>query len=485
LSETDLDAEQLDYVNTIRGSGDTLFNIVSQILDFSKIESENFELEEHSINLPQCVEESISLVAPKAAGKGLDLTLLIDGRIPQNVLGDSTRLRQVLVNLLDNAVKFTEKGGIAASLKSRQLDENSHEIQFAVRDSGIGIPEDRIDRLFKSFSQVDASMTRRFGGTGLGLAICKRLVEAMRGRIWVESEPGQGTTFHFTIQVGDDSKQPLSFFGGEQTHLIGKRPLLVSDNAAILHTLSTHLQEWGMLEPETAVSPIQALKQLQDKKDITLIILDSSISPTQSKCYKFRQIQQELPIILLTPFNQQPEQNALPNVSYIRKPIKPTQLLKTVTQSINFLKPAAQPQASKSQLNGLMAAEKPLRILMAEDNLINQKVAQRILAKLGYKADVAGNGLEAVEALKRQPYDLVLMDIQMPEMDGLEATKQIRQTLSATQQPRIVALTANALVGDREHYLANGMDDYISKPVRIESLVEILDRAFNQQTATA
>jgi CheY-like chemotaxis protein len=240
-----------------------------------------------------------------------------------------------------------------------------------------------------------------------------------------------------------------------------------------------------MLEPETAVSLTQAIKQLQDNKDIALNILDSSIPLPQSVFKKFQKNQQALPIILLTPFNQQSEQNALPDTPSISKPIKPTQLLKAVIQSINVLKPAAQAQASKSQLNDLMAAEKPLRILMAEDNLINQKVAQRILAKLGYKADVAGNGLEAVEALKRQPYDLVFMDIQMPEMDGLEATKQIRQTLSAAQQPRIVALTANALVGDREHYLANGMDDYLSKPVRIEALVEILDRAFSQQTTAA
>lgn len=350
LLDTNLDDEQREFANTIRISGDILHHVVSQILDFSKIESDQFELEEQPFNLQKCLKESIDLLTPQAQVKGLTLKFLVEGQVPVKVVGDATRLRQVLVNLLDNAVKFTEVGEVIVTLQSRDLPHSRHEIQVSVHDTGIGIPRESFDRLFVSFSQVDASTTRRYGGAGLGLAISSRLVSAMGGRIWLESEVGVGSTFHFTAQLKGLPEQPAA--------------------------------------------------------------------PT------------DMPLF-----------------------------------------------------NEAMGNEKPLRILMAEDNLINQKVVQRILNKLGYQVDVTGNGVEAVQALKQQVYDVVLMDIQMPEMDGVEATKQIRQTVPGISQPHIVAMTANALAGDREQYLAEGMDDYISKPVRIEELTALLSRAFEHKNA--
>jgi PAS domain S-box-containing protein len=480
LLSTNLDVEQEDFVNTIRISGDTLYNIVSQILDFSKIEADQLELEEHPFHLQKCIEESIDLLAPKAHTQGLTLAFVVEGKIPEELLGDVTRLRQILVNLLDNAVKFTAEGEVVVTLKSQPMPANRHEIQVSVRDTGIGIPAERIDRLFVSFSQVDSSTTREYGGTGLGLAISKRLALAMGGHIWLESEVGQGTTFYFTAQLQEIPGQPLRYIGGAQPQWANRRVLLVDNNRASLDVLARQLQQWGMQLPYTAVSHSEANIVIQQKDDIDLIIIDADLPEFSHLTQALQQHLQKkkLPIFILSTLHQRDIPNRALFSAFISKPVKPSQLFEGVSEKLAVqvgkqILPEAPPVFNEN-----LGSEKPLRILMAEDNLINQKVAQRILGKLGYHADVASNGVEAVMALKQQTYDVVLMDIQMPEMDGIEATKQIRQTLPDSLQPRIVALTANALAGDREHYLANGMDDYISKPVRIEELITILGRAF-------
>ncbi len=482
LLGTNLDVEQQDFVDTIRISGDTLYNIVSQILDFSKIEADQIELEEHPFHLQKCIEESIDLLAPKALTKGLTLAFLVEGEIPEELVGDVTRLRQILVNLLDNAVKFTGEGEVVVTLKSRSLPANRHEIQVSVRDTGIGIPAERIDRLFVSFSQVDSSTTRQFGGTGLGLAISKRLAMAMGGRVWLESEVGQGTTFYVTVQLSGIAKQSPRCIGGVQPQWANKRLLLVDSGRTLLGLLSRQLQQWGMLPPYTAVSLPEAVPFIQQKDDIDLIMLDAQLPEFSSLVQTLQQQPhtKKLPIILLSSLYQRDIPNRTLFAGFISKPVKPSQLFESISEKLTTTQEARQtPPKAPPVFDGELGDEKPLRILMAEDNLINQKVAQRILGKLGYRADIASNGVEAVMALKQQAYDVVLMDIQMPEMDGIEATKQIRQTMPDALQPCIVALTANALAGDREHYLANGMDDYISKPVRIEELMTALDRAFN------
>jgi len=338
LLRTDLTQEQSDYVETIRSSGDSLLSLINDILDFSKIDSGKMELESQPFDLRACIEDSLNLVATNASEKGLNLSYFIDNNTPEVIIGDPTRLRQILVNLLSNAVKFTNKGEVTIAISDRRINGNNHEIHFAIKDTGIGIPKDRISQLFQSFSQVDASTTRKYGGTGLGLAISRHLVEMMGGKIWAESETGKGSAFHFTILAASTTKKPVG-----------------------AHTDAFQLQ----LDPKLG------------------------------------------------------------------------------------------------QLN-------PLRILLAEDNIVNQKVARQMLKKIGYEADVAANGLEVLQALERQPYDVILMDVQMPEMDGIEAAKRIRERWH--NGPKIIAITAYALEGDMDRCLNAGMDDYISKPIKIEEL---------------
>jgi signal transduction histidine kinase/ActR/RegA family two-component response regulator len=342
LLRTHLTPEQSGYVETIRSSGDSLLSLINDILDFSKIDSGKMELESQPMDLRGCIESSIDLVATKASEKGITLAYIIEENVPETLMGDPTRLRQILTNLLSNAVKFTDKGDIEVSVSSNKLENESYEIHFAVKDTGIGISQEDINRLlFQPFTQVDSSMSRRFGGTGLGLAISKKLVEMMGGEIWAESQLGFGSTFHFTILAGTAINEPAK--GRELEH-----------------------------------TPV--------------------------------------------------------------------------------------PESTQASRN------RSLRILLAEDNIVNQKVMLGMLNKLGYLPDVAANGLEVLQALERQPYDIVLMDVQMPEMDGLEAARKIRERWPEGERPKIIAITAYALQGDREKCLAAGMDDYISKPVKLEEL---------------
>lgn len=480
LLNTPLNAEQQDYAETIRSSSDALLYIINDILDFSKIEAGKMALEKHPFYLSDCIETALDLVAASATQKGLDLAYTIQDGVPHKVTGDVTRLRQVLVNLLSNAVKFTEQGEIVVSVSGRQVKENVYELLFSVRDTGIGIPHEMVNRLFQAFSQIDASTTRKYGGTGLGLSISKRLVEMMGGRIWVESQVGSGSTFSFTILAETAPTTARLPKIGQQPNLRGKRILIVDDNATNRFILERQTQAWGML-PVSADSAQMALELLEREKHFDLVILDMHMPEMDgiALAYKIQQKHppDELPLVMLTSLGFRQDDTAQATfAAYLTKPIKPDQLHSILEAVLQKQSQPAKRTATLTKLDDDLGRQHPLRILVVEDNPVNQKVAVNLLKRLGYLADVSYNGLEAIEALERQEYDVVFMDIQMPEMDGITAAAQIRQRLPLERTPRLIAMTADALEGDRERYLDQGMDDYISKPVRVDELIEALQK---------
>ncbi|MDQ2805885.1 MAG: response regulator, partial [Chloroflexota bacterium] len=505
LLDTPLTADQHEFATIVRNSSDALLTIINDILDFSKIEAGKLDLEEAPFDVRECVEAALDLLAGRAAEKGLDLAYIIEPGTPAAVIGDVTRLRQVLVNLISNAVKFTERGEVVVTVQGpsavggRQPAAGSEQgvndrpahaprptphagptLHFAVRDTGIGIPADRRDRLFQSFSQVDASTTRRYGGTGLGLAISKRLVALMGGTLDVESTPGVGSTFHFTIQAEPLTLPLLLFQESVQPQLSGKRVLIVDDNATNRLILTRQAESWGML-PVASASPLAALALIQAGEPFDLGVLDMQM-PEMDGLRLAGQIRRlrpaaVLPLVMLTSGGpHESAAKALEFAAYLSKPIKASQLYNVLIGIFLEGSHRGGRIVPDVPIDGSMARRLPLRILLAEDNAVNQKFGLRLLERMGYRADVAANGVEAVQALARQPYDIVLMDVQMPEMDGLEATRQICAGWSAGPRPRIIAMTANAMQGDREACLAAGMDDYISKPVQISDLQAALER---------
>jgi PAS domain S-box-containing protein len=500
LLDTALTAEQQDFVQTIRRSGDALLTLINDILDFSKIESGKLELEHHPFNLRSCVEDSLDLLASEATQKGLELGYLFAFETPTSVKGDITRLRQILVNLIANAVKFTAKGEVVVSVKSRQLEEHEGdrtEIQFAVSDTGIGIPAERMSRLFRSFSQVDSSTTRQYGGTGLGLAISKRLAEMMGGRMWVESggavagdpppdrqpvsNPPPGTTFFFTAIVEampNEADTPVV-----STDLKGKRLLIVDDLATNQTILTRQTQAWGIV-PHAVGSGQEALALLERGERFDAVILDMQM-PQMDGLMLAEQIRQQpdydrTPLVMLTSLGMSLSEIQAQDVNfaaYLTKPIKQAQLYNILVQALGGQTISVkQIEENTRKLDRQLSQRLPLRILLAEDNVINQKVATLTLARLGYRPDVVSNGLEVLDALQRQEYDVVFLDVQMPVMDGLETARRITKLYPVSQRPYTIALTANAMQGDREVCLAAGMDDYISKPIRVEELVQALSR---------
>jgi signal transduction histidine kinase/DNA-binding response OmpR family regulator/HPt (histidine-containing phosphotransfer) domain-containing protein len=489
LLDTDLNAEQRDYTETVRNSSESLLTIINDILDFSKIEADRLELEHQPFDLRECVEGALELLTARAAEKGLELAYLIAPHTPEMIVGDVTRLRQILVNLLSNAVKFTERGEVVVSLEASMLTSSDagnpkYELRFAVRDTGIGIPPDRMDRLFRSFSQVDASTTRRYGGTGLGLVISKRLSEMMGGTMRVESSglPGQGSTFSFTIQAEAVSRPTRAFLQEAQPDLQGKRLLIVDDNATNRRLLTLQAQSWGMAYRETA-SPRDALAWIRAGEPFDVAILDMQM-PEMDGLQLAAEIRRErderaLPMVMLTSLGRREVgESVVQFAAFLNKPIRPSKLFDALVGILagRLRQPEAERQAlTASAFDAQLGQRLPLRLLLAEDNATNQKLALRLLSRLGYRADVAANGLEVLEALARQPYDVVLMDVQMPEMDGFEATRQLRGRWPG-EPLYVIAMTANAMEGDREMCLAAGMNDYVSKPIRVESLIEALER---------
>jgi signal transduction histidine kinase/CheY-like chemotaxis protein/HPt (histidine-containing phosphotransfer) domain-containing protein len=486
LLNTELTEEQREYAEIVRSSGDALLTVINDVLDFSKIEAGRMDLEHQPFDLREGVEAALDLVSARAAEKGIDLAYLISDDTPPAIVGDVTRLRQILLNLLSNAVKFTETGEIVVSVTAKRLPDPGavYEVKFTVRDTGIGIPPDRIDRLFESFSQVDASTARKYGGTGLGLAISKRLTEMMGGTIGAESRLGHGSEFRFTIRApsAEGALPPRRELRGTQPTVDGKCVLVVDDNETNRRILGAYLDSWGMAVRMTG-SPREALTWIQGGEAFDVGILDMHMPEMDgvalARAIRERRAPEALPLLLFTSLGRREiGAESLGFASHLTKPIKPSQLFDALAAALvgQPTRVERRTPTARTELDPEMAQRHPLRILLAEDNVVNQKLALRLLEQMGYRADVAANGLEAVAAVERQPYDLVFMDVQMPEMDGFEASREITRRWPADQRPRIVAMTANAMQGDRELCLASGMDDYMSKPIRVEELVAALER---------
>ncbi len=496
LLDTPLSDEQRDFASTIRDSGDALLTIINDILDFSKIEAGRMDIEAQPFDLRECVESALDLVATRAAEKHLDLAYVYDnsddnsdddsdGEVPEAVLGDVTRLRQILLNLLSNAVKFTERGEVVLTVAAR-----AGQLHLTVKDTGIGLSEAGLAKLFQSFSQADASTTRKYGGTGLGLAISRRLAELMGGTVWAESPGlGQGASFHVTLRlpVASLPREGRRDYLGLQPALTGARLLVVDDNATNRRVLNLQSAKWGMVPRDTG-SPAQALQWVADGESFDLAIVDMHMPEMDGLelAQALRQKAPALPLVLFSSLGRKEagDREGLFGAT-LAKPLRQSQLFDTLVTLLAQRQAGTAPRArpaAKTSVDATLAQRHPLRILLAEDNVVNQKLALRLLQQMGYRADLASNGVEAIESVERQTYDVVLMDVQMPEMDGLEASRRITARWPANQRPRIVAMTANAMQGDREACLAAGMDDYVTKPIRVEALVQALTRAAPRHT---
>jgi signal transduction histidine kinase len=485
LLDTPLNAEQRDFVEIIRSSGESLLTIINDILDFSKIESGKIELETHPYNLRQCIEEALELVAPKAAEKELDLVSLIDPAVPEILIGDVTRLRQVLVNLVGNAVKFTAKGEVVVNVSINSIPSDGQlDLLFKIIDTGIGIPPEKQNRLFKSFSQVDGSTTREFGGTGLGLAISKRLAELMDGAMWVESEAGVGSKFIFNVKVRAGTGDGSTWLNGAPA-LRGKHLLFLGDNASQRQAMAQFAEIWH-LQLTTATDPTELHAALNSPAKFDLVLLDHELlgEATESTVAHLRKSPASAQAAVLLVSNHRLRSNshrASLVDGLLAKPFRPASILESLVRAVSGITATDKRTATGSPFGSgsqKMADRLPLDLLVVDDNAVNLKVACMLLKRLGYIADSVGNGKEVLEALENKDYDLILLDVQMPEMDGYETARAICQKWKTidTPRPRMVAMTGNAMQGDRELCLEAGMDDYISKPVQVVELKSALER---------
>ena len=471
LLDSDLTPDQRDFAETVRHSGDALLSVINDILDYSKIEAGELELERLPFSVRDLVEGSLELVAAQAGSKDLDLVGQLADDVPPVVVGDVTRLRQVLVNLLSNAVKFTERGEVVVEVRAPGEDR----LVLSVRDTGIGIPAARRDRLFRSFSQVDESTTRVYGGTGLGLVISQRIAQAMGGGIEVDSEPGRGSTFAVTVRLprGERTVDAVSTAPAE---LPGRTALVVDDNDTNRRILRRQLTAWGMTVEDHA-DGASALAAVDAGLRVDVVLLDMHMPEMDglelARELRARPATASLPLLLLTSLGSRPAEGDVLGLRHLTKPVKAAALRSQVANALGAVT-ATEPAVPDGRP---AVPERRLRLLLAEDNLVNQKVAVLMLERLGHRVDVVSNGLEAVRAVTDTPYDVVLMDVQMPVLDGLGATARLRAELPQDRQPRIVAMTASALSEDRERCLDAGMDDFLSKPVRREELEQALQRA--------
>ena len=490
LLECALPPEQREYAATIRNSGEMLLTVINDILDFSKIEAGKLDLEDAPFPLGDCIEAALDVLGPKAAENGIELAYDIDEQVPRGLRGDSHRLGQILLNLIGNAVKFTEVGEVVVSVRRSPApcapdesqgtpgDATCFELQFTVRDTGIGIPEDHMHRLFESFNQVDTSTTREYGGTGLGLTISQRLCEAMGGRMWVESRVGEGSQFHFTIVAQASAQGRTRWPQAQDPSLEEKHLLIAVENATNREILRGHACTWGM-RATVAESPDDALERLCQDDSIDVAIVEAHAQLASGD--PLIQHTHDSPSASATPFValefQGHSAERVDGVITLFKPLKPLLLHAALRTAIGS--PVAEDHAGPTTETGLtkgFAKEHPLDILLVEDNVVNRKVAQSILAKLGYEVAVAVDGVEAVEAMERRPYELVLMDMQMPRMDGLEATRRIRAMNSLASHAHIIAVTANVLEEAQLDCVEAGMDAHIGKPLGIKELREALAR---------
>ncbi|MFC4874701.1 response regulator [Negadavirga shengliensis] len=477
LNQTDLNAEQREYTETICVSGEALLNVINDILDFSRLESGDLEIDPHDFSLRNCIEDVLDLFSSKAANIGIDLIYQIDNQIPDMIIADGMRLRQVLINLVGNALKFTQKGEVFVKVTVENGEKDALELYFEVRDTGIGIPEDKISRLFKSFSQVDVSTTRKYGGTGLGLAICDRLVTLMGGSMGVSSVYGSGTTFYFFLPCEVSHKTYQQESQLDLNTLVNKRVLIVDDNATNLKILNLQLKQLK-LKPVLASSGAMALNLLSDNPGFDLIISDLDM-PKMNGIALSRTIKEkypQIPIALLSSVGDE-SKSKFPGLffSVLNKPVKYKHLLDIVYSGINQGQDIKRETTKPAKiLNDGFAAQNPLKILVAEDTPINQKLILMVLTKLGYQPLVANNGAEVLSLLETGSINVVLMDVQMPEMDGLEATRLIRS--EKKHQPIIVAMTASAMAEDKQACFEAGMDYYISKPIDLQQVVATLQK---------
>ncbi|MXV15439.1 response regulator [Hufsiella ginkgonis] len=477
LNETELNSEQQEYTQAIINSGEALLSVINDILDFSKIESGKMELDLHSFDLRNCVEEVFDLFSGKAAESGLDLMCEVDHQLPALLVGDGMRIRQILVNLVGNAMKFTARGEIFLGVSLiKNVSDQELELGFEVRDTGIGIPAAQVNNLFNAFSQVDSSTTRKYGGTGLGLAICDRLVRLMNGTISVTSEPGLGSTFSFTIRCHISRELQAAAGQVNMVEIEGRRVLVVDDNDTNRRILGLQLAEWN-LRPVMMPTGADALAYLNSHPLVDLVITDMhmpGINGVQLAA-AIKDQYSALPIIVLSHGGEETKRKH-PGlfVAVLPRPVKQQQLGRAILLAFQQAKPEPA-QKPKNVLSTAFAVAHPMKVLVAEDNLVNQKLIMKVLERLGYAPDLAVSGVEVLQKLDEKSYDLILMDIQMPDMDGLEATRQIRRNY--TEQPHIIAMTANAMIEDREECFKAGMNNYISKPIRLEALMALLEEA--------
>jgi len=498
LTDTPLTLKQKEFTEVIHQSGETLLSLINDILDFSKIEAGRMEIYYRPFNLRHCIESLVNLVAPRAAEKNLNLACFFEEGVPQSIISDETRLKQILLNLLSNAVKFTEHGEVTLTVSAERLDTARtlpavktsgaelvhYTLHFVVHDTGIGIAPENLPRLFKPFSQIDNPSIQHSSGTGLGLAISQRLVERLGGSIGVESLPGQGSTFWLKIQAIESTIQPPLAQNQNNLQNTGKRLLIVDENPTNRRILTLQVQAWGM-EAQPASRPEEALMWLRKGETFHAALIDMQMSEMDgyTLAEEIRQIPQhsELPLVLLTSLNS--EEHLSENGvfrSVLTKPVKTSALYNTLIGLFSSEIEAAlrdPSPASTSLFDSHLGERHPLRLLLVEDNTINQNLVTLILERLGYHAAIASNGKEAIDTLRQNRYDVVLMDVQMPELDGLEATRQIRRNFPREAQPHIIAMTANAMTGDREACLQAGMNDYLSKPINVQALSRSLELA--------
>ena len=482
LLDTPMSEDQRDFARTIRASGESLLEIINDILDYSKADVGKLEIESRAFDLRRVVEESLDLVTPRALEKGLNLAYLIEDGAPEALVGDATRLRQILVNLLSNAVKFTHQGEVFVVVEGEQQDAEHCQLRFAVKDTGIGIATDQLPRLFHSFTQVDASTTRKYGGTGLGLAISKRLAELMGGGVSVQSELGHGSVFTVTLRARvAPVVEGADFLQRDAPALAGKRILVVDDNLTNRRIVTKLALRWGM-RPSTFPSALEALDSVRHGEHFDVAVLDMSMPGFDgidlAHEIRRRRSAQELPIVILTSLGQRQTLQAGQGADLsacLSKPIKAGQLFSTLVAVIEG-RPAAESAPTPPQPLQ-RATRQTLRVLLAEDNTINQRVAMRLLQHLGYQPDLAADGQQALQAVATRTYDVVLMDIQMPELDGVQAAREIVRRRGPDGLPRIIAMTANAMPGDRETYIEAGMDGYLPKPIELADLAAVLQQA--------
>ncbi|HTV55402.1 MAG TPA: response regulator [Terriglobia bacterium] len=499
IEDTELTSEQREYLNLVKQSGESLLTIINDILDFSKIEAGQLDIDSIAFNLRDSTAQTLKALAPRAHEKGLEIAFDIVPEVPDEIVGDPTRLRQILTNLIGNAIKFTEKGEVIVSVSQQERDETHTRLHFVVSDTGIGIPPEKQKVIFDSFTQADSSITRRFGGTGLGLTISSRLVKMMGGRIWVESEIGRGSSFHFTARFSHQSGEalPASFAASRLSP--GLRVLVVDDSAAQLSILDAMLQRWGAKvslasNPEAALDALRQAHASQQPFD--LILADAQIPDVDGFTFA-EQIKADphlnsTAIVLLTSAGQRGDAARCRRVgvsAYLTKPVSQSELLEAVLAVLRTSPPGAPPplvtrhslREARSQGEGVPTG---LRVLLTEDNAVNQALAIALLKKIGIEPVVAGNGAEALATLEKQPFDLVLMDIQMPEMDGIQATAAIRnrEKLEGGHLP-VIAMTAHAMKGDRERCIDAGMDGYVSKPIQRSQLLKAIQEALLVKSA--